>query len=312
MKSLPIILFTAALQFSSSAIAADDPDDPTEILARRGNGVVTQDKFAARVDKIPAGSRFSTLRDRNRARDLINTLLLGSQLAADARAAGFDEEPLVIDRMKLAAEAELAEAWVTHYVVMQGEADYEALAYENYLLNKEQMTSQETVDVTHILVSTEERNDEDAKALADSIYSQVMASPALFDELVTKHSEDPSAVSNHGKFKAVKRGDVVKPFEETAFSLKEGEISEPVKTQFGYHIIRLDAYNAPQQRSFEDAKVQLIEQERKKHEGRIRRDYLSNLTSLNVDMSEEALKEMVRRQFGEDVLNSETEGENSE
>jgi len=312
MRSLPVIFLVASFQFPSSAIATDAPDDANEILARRGNGVVTQDAFYARAERIPAGSRFAALRDRNRVRDLITALLLNSQLAADARATGFDKDPIVIDRMQLAAEAELATAWVQQYIAMQGEPDYEALAYENYLLNKDQMRSQETVDVTHILVATEERSEEAAKTLADSIYRQIMADPTLFDKMVIEYSEDPSAVSNHGKFKAVTRGDLVKPFEEVAFSLKGGEISPPVKTQFGYHIIRLDAHNAPQQLSFEDAKARLIKQEESKHGERIRRDYLSSLTSFDVMLTEEGLREMVRRRFGEDVLVQKAEPEKTE
>lgn len=312
MRSLPVIFLVASFQIPSSAIATDAPEDAKEILARRGNGVVTQDAFYARTEKIPAGSRFGVLRDRNRVRDLLDSLLLNSQIAADARAAGFDKDTVVIDRMQVAAEAELATAWVQHYVATQGEPDYEALAYENYVLNKDQMRSQETVDVTHILVATEERSEEAAKTLADSLYRQIMADPTLFDEMVIEYSEDPSAVSNRGKFKTVTRGDLVKPFEEVAFALEDGEISPPVKTQFGYHIIRLDAHNAPRQQSFEDAKLRLIKQEESKHEKRIRRDYLSSLTSIDTVISEEGLREMVRRRFGEDVLVPEAEAEKTE
>ena len=52
--------------------------------------------------------------------------------------------------------------------------------------------------------------------------------------------------------------------------------------------------------SFDEAKGQLIERERKRHEDRIRQEYLSSLTSLDVEMSDQALQEMVKRQFGED------------
>ena len=67
-------------------------------------GVVTQQMFSARADKIPADIREPTLRNGNRLRDVINGMLLRAQLAADAREAGFDQNQVVIDRMKLAAE----------------------------------------------------------------------------------------------------------------------------------------------------------------------------------------------------------------
>lgn len=288
-------------------VGASSPDTDDEILAKRGKGVVTQGEFSARADRIPEDVRFATLRNNVRIRDLLNHLLLQYQLAADAREAGFDKEKMVIDRMQLAADMELADAWLQHYVEQQPKADFEALAYETYLLERDTMLSPETIDVSHILVSTEEREDDDARALADSIYEQLQESPELFDDLVTRHSEDPSASANKGKFKGVKKGDMVKPFEQAAFALEAGEISSPVKTSYGYHIIRLDAYHEPTEVSFETVKPQLVDREKEKHRQRIRRDYLSSLSALDVEMTEEALREMIRREFGEEVLNQQAD-----
>ena len=308
---LKILLMTFVLS-SFVCEAADDSGSDLDILAQRGKGVVTQDEFTARADKIPADVREPTLRNGNRLRDVINSLLLRAQLAADARDAGFEKEKIVIDRMQLAAENELAEAWLEHYVDMQPEADYEQLARENFLLTQDQAYSSPKIDVSHILVSTKERSDEDARALSEDIYKQLLTQPELFGELVTKYSEDPGAASNHGSYKGVKKGDMVKPFEEKAFALKPGEISTPVKTQYGYHVIRLDAYTAPEKLEFEDVKIALIEKERKKHAERVKRDYLETLTSLDVQMSEEQLGEMVSRQFGEKSVDQTVKEKDSE
>jgi len=95
---------------------------------------------------------------------------------------------------------------------------------------------------------------------------------------------------------------MVKAFEVTAFEMDEGEISEPVRTQYGYHIIRLDARMEPEQLSFDEVKSRLIERERKKHEERVRKNYIAELSSLDVKMTQEALEEMVRGQFGEEYI----------
>ena len=312
MKIFPMLLLIAALLYGFNIEAADAVVNEKEILAQRGKGVVTQQMFSARANKIPADVREPTLRNGNRLKDVINGMLLRAQLAADARDAGFDQEQVVIDRMKLAADYELAEAWLQHYVDMQPEADYEQLARENFLLNKDSMLSGPKIDVSHILVSTRERPVEEAGALADDIYQQLAADPELFGEFVTKYSEDPSAASNHGSFAGVKKGEMVEPFETAAFALAEGEISEPVRTEFGYHIIRLDAHIAPEAIEFEDIKAQLVESERKKHDERIKVDYLESLTALEVYMTEEQLGEMVVRQFGEESAEPEVTDENSE
>ncbi|MCW8926567.1 MAG: peptidylprolyl isomerase [Xanthomonadales bacterium] len=276
----------------------------TEVLAQRGNGVITQSAFAARVAKIPRDQRQQALRDQSRLQDMINVMLINAQLAADARATGFDDEQIVVDRMKLAAESELAAAWLDHYVQSQPAADYELLAREYYLVNQDKMMSPAKFDASHILITTQERDDEDAKALADSLYDQLIENPSKFDQFVIEYSEDPKARSNKGRYTSIGPGEMVKAFEETALALKEGEISPPIKSSFGYHIIRLDAHIAPSQRSFDEVKAQLIERQRKMHEDRLKRDYLGTLTSLDVEMTKEALDEMFRSQFGDEIFES--------
>ncbi len=105
---------------------------------------------------------------------------------------------------------------------------------------------------------------------------------------------------------------MVKPFEEMAFSLQPGEISEPVKTEYGYHIIRLDSYTEPEPMPFESVKQKLMTYEREKHVTRIKLGYLESLTTQDFSISDAQMEEMVRRTFGEDYLNSEAGDENSE
>ena len=138
------------------------------------------------------------------------------------------------------------------------------------------------------------------------------ADPAKFDELVATYSEDPSAKSNNGKFTNVRKGDMVKPFEDVAFALEEGKISGPVKTQYGYHVIRLDAKIAPEKLSFDAVKSRLVEMERKKHDDRIMKTYLGNLSALNVEMTEDALRKMVEDQFGEDFAEPQVDTQKQE
>lgn len=297
-----------SLLFLSLTVQASEPDSGSEILAKRGDGVVTQLMFSARAEQIPAKARLAALRDSGRLQDVINSLLVRAQLAEDARKAGFHNEQIVAARMQLAAEAELAKAWLTHYVDNQPEGDYEQLAREYYQLHQKEMLTSEKIDVSHILVSTEDRPQEEALELAISLSQQLENDPLVFDELVTEYSDDPSAPSNEGKFHDVKKGDMVTEFEEMAFSLQEGEISGPVKTMYGYHIIRLDAHMAPEQISFKQVKQRLMDTERKQHGDRVKQDYLGRLTSLEVEMSEQQLEELINRLFGEDFIDPYTAG----
>jgi len=306
------VLCISVLLVFSQALQAADIQEQEDILAQRGKGTVTQSDFEARANKLPASVRKNVLSDSKRLQDLINALLINAQLAAEARQAGFDTEQIVIDRMKLAAEAELAAAWLEHYIVSQPPGDYEQLAYESYQLSQDEMLTPAKINVRHILISNNERSDEEAKELADSLIAQLADNPSKFDQFILGYSEDPSVSSNKGKYESVKKGDMVKPFEKAAFALQEGEISSPVKTSFGYHIIRLDTYIAPTQKSFDEVKQALIEQERKQHTDRLKRDYMGSLTSLNVTLTKEALDEMLRRQFGDNYADSPEGGQKTE
>lgn len=285
-------------------LEAEEHQGHDDVLAQRGQGIVTQADFEARANKIPKGQRQRILRDRDYLQDIINGLLIDAQLAFDAREAGFDTEQTVIDRMTLAAESELAAAWLDHYVELQPEANLEQLAYEYYLVNQDSMMSPAMIDVSHILISTQERDAAEAEELADSLYEQLVEQPSRFDQFVLQYSEDPKAQSTKGRYTSVKKGDMVKPFEKAAFALQEGEISSPVRSNFGYHLIRLDTRIPPAKRSFDEVKTQLMERVRKQHEDRIKKDYLARLSGLNVSMTKEALDEAFRRQFGDEISES--------
>ncbi len=297
----PFFAISSLLMLTVTAQAAETVED-LEILAKRGKGIITQTEFTARAEKIPADKRRETLRNGSRLRDVVNLLLLDAQLAEDAREAGFQNEEVVAVRMQMAADAELATAWLQHYVESQPPADYEQLAREYYQLNMKKIKSSPKVDVSHILVSTKDRPKQEALDLALTLTEQLDEDPVKFDELILQYSEDPSAASNKGKFTNVKRGDMVPAFENAAFDLKVGQIAGPVETPYGFHIIRLDARIEPEQIDFETVKQRLMDKQRTEHETRIKQDYLRGLTSLEVDLSEEALQEMVRRLFGEDYV----------
>ena len=107
--------------------------------------------------------------------------------------------------------------------VQVSDADIEAYYEEN----KAQFEQPSSREVRHILVKT--------KAEADEIHAE-LENGGNFAKLAKEHSEDPASAKEGGKFTAQK-GATVAPFDKVAFELETGELSEPVKTQFGWHII---------------------------------------------------------------------------
>ena len=93
------------------------------------------------------------------------------------------------------------------------------------------------IDVGHILLRT--ASPESVKKL-NNIRSQLLAG-ADFEKMAGEHSQDPSVANNKGRLGFISRGQFVKEFEDKAFQLKVGELSDPVQTQFGVHLIKIFA-----------------------------------------------------------------------
>ena len=94
-----------------------------------------------------------------------------------------------------------------------------------------------------------------AKAAADRLLQQVRQNPAKFAELAKLNSQDTGSAANGGNLGFFGRGMMVKPFEEAAFALKQDEISGLVKSDFGYHIIKLVAVKPAKSLPFDDVRA---------------------------------------------------------
>jgi len=301
------ILLGTAISLNSALAEENKADDQAsaslnEPFAIQGAAVLTQAEIDAAFSRIPAEFRLAFVRDGERVNQLLVSMLRSKLVAADAIAAGYDKEALTQNRMALAAEKELAEAWMAHVLENAPEADYEAIAYENYLAHPDKYTSEATVDVSHILVNSEVRSEEEALARALLIRQQLLDQPDRFDALVEEYSDDPGKASNNGRYQQVKRGQMVKAFEEMAFSMNTpGELSEPVETTYGYHIIRLNQAYPAGVAPFENVKANAIKQAREQYLSQYRIKYLKQLSSAPIELPDGAVEAMARRYFGDDL-----------
>ena len=123
---------------------------------------------------------------------------------------------------------------VTKEIEVTGE---DVLAY--YTQNQSQYGTPESRDVRHILVAEKDANGqvdfEKSKAKADEIYAELEGG-ADFADLAKASSADPGSKDTGGKL-TISRGQTVPEFDKTSFELDAGELSQPVKTQYGYHVI---------------------------------------------------------------------------
>ena len=127
--------------------------------------------------------------------------------------------------------------------------------YQDYL---DQLGETEERKASHILVEiNDERNDDAASALAQQLSAQAI-SGGDFSALAKKHSDDIGSKNVGGDLGFNTRGGFVIEFDDALFAMTEGQVSEPVKTEFGYHVIKLEAIRKPDVMSKEDKQVDII------------------------------------------------------
>ena len=125
-------------------------------------------------------------------------------------------------------------------------------AYEK---NKQQYIQAEKRHASHILIASS-GNDAADKKLADDVYAQAKAGKD-FAQLAKQYSKDPGSAQKGGDLGWADRTTFVGPFTDALFSMSQGEIHAPVKTEFGYHIIRLDEVQAGKTKTFDEARSEL-------------------------------------------------------
>ncbi|MEO5795015.1 MAG: SurA N-terminal domain-containing protein [Rhodoferax sp.] len=127
--------------------------------------------------------------------------------------------------------------------------------------NADRLAGKEERRASHILINAPKDAPADerkkARAKAEELLAVVKKNPASFAEVAKKNSQDTGSAVKGGDLDYFGRGAMVKPFEDAAFALKKGDISDIVESDFGYHIIQLTDIRSPKQRSFEEMRPEL-------------------------------------------------------
>jgi peptidyl-prolyl cis-trans isomerase D len=180
------------------------------------------------------------------------------------------QESLKIKYVKLSPDHYMGEVEVT---------DEEARSY--YDDNLGEFRREERVKARHILIKVPDKPAESdwekARAEAESLLKKIKEG-ADFAELAKEFSQDPGSKGKGGELGFFSRGQMVKPFEDAAFALEPGEVSEPVRTKFGYHIIKVEEKQEAGRDSFDSVKGKIVEKLKKTEAGYIAEDRAYNLS----------------------------------
>jgi len=288
------LLAAACLAFAPTLFAqALQPEPLAEnVVARRGGVELTQFDIDVRVRTLPPELRAGYMTESDRASRMIDSTLLSKQLAKFAQEQKLDQRHDFIAELALARTELLSRYAIEQHMANATLPNVESLAYERYLADPSAFRPKPRIDVSHILISTDGKEEAAAKALAEEAYARAMA------------GEDFIALAQHygGKdagIPTIQNLDFTRM--DPKFSLavgeldKPGDITGPVRTQFGYHVIRLDLYQEFPIPPYEDVKEPLMKELLAAARDKIKNDFLGSFSKLPTDLNDAAVQGLKER-----------------
>jgi peptidyl-prolyl cis-trans isomerase C len=242
-----VILTALSLVFAAAAygaFAAPCFAEDKVVATVNGKSITETD---LKVAESEVGADMGTMPEAQKRMSLLE-FLIDNQLFADAaEAAKLDQGEDYQKRLNYLKSRALRELYFEKIVKTSiSEADARKIYDEQVKLLK----PEEEISARHILVDTEE----EAKAL-----KKQLDGGADFAELAKEHSKDPGSKDDGGNLGYFGHGQMVPQFEAAAFKLKKGEVSDPVKTQFGWHLIKLEDRRTKQPPAFSVVKDRIMQ-----------------------------------------------------
>lgn len=292
------MILAVGLLASLSAGAADTGDADTLVVSQ-GTARVTLADVDAYVKRIPADDRAGFMAKPERIETMLRNMLLDKQLAAEARELGLEKDPVVQRQIALAVDNALSRARGEKLSSSLKVPDFTEQAREDYQANKKNYTIPKRYDVKHILFSTKSRTADEAEALAKETAAKLAADPSQFDALVESLSDDESKKDNHGLIENAASSSFVPPFAEAAAKLqKVGEISPLVRTQFGFHLLKLVKTEPEQLMPYDKVRESIVTRLQTEWKEAQIRGHLDALRNQPMDPQPEVLAAL-RTRFGE-------------
>jgi peptidyl-prolyl cis-trans isomerase C len=261
-------LALASATLLTTSIGAQSGANMDEALVENTWAKVTRGDYEAELLRLPPDLRGGFGASAKRVAELLDRLLLTKSLAAQARASGLDKDPETRSRVALEVDRVYAGLQIAKIEEDAGKAfdarrsQFEARAHELYLVGRDKYRVTEQAAVSHILFETKKRSKEEALRLAQDAREKILAGTD-FNDLATQVSDDPSVQQNRGRIDYFDKPRMDPAFADAAFALRKvGDISEPVLSSFGYHLIRLDGRHAAGVRSFDEVKESILSEQR--------------------------------------------------
>lgn len=253
--ALPALVAGLAL---AAPLAADAP------LIEDKGVVVTATDFEAALARVPEEKRPEVRASHGHIMTLLDTTYLARQVAARARAQGMDKDPVVQKRLEQAQDTVLAEIYMQNLEKTAALPDLEQRARELYRAEPEKYRVDEHIYIQHILVGLNGRTREMALERARELRKELDAGKEDFLAMAKRVSDDPDKRRNNGDLGFYGVKNLEAPLVEASRTMKKNEISQPIETRHGYHIIRFIDRKPAETIPFEAARKRIIAAEREK------------------------------------------------
>lgn len=230
-----------------------------DVLAKVGVKDITKSDIEAYAGLYPENQQALIKADPRMEEVLVRNLASIMVVSDVARKKGFEKDPKVRRQMEIMRNEYLARTYVQKEIVGKinlTEKDYEAY----YNTHKKEFENPEMVRARHILVAVKPNATEDEKKAAKKKADELLEKAKKgedFATLASEHSDDPGSKAKGGDLGFFTTGSMVGKFEQAAYALKPGEISEVVETEFGYHIIKQEERKAAELPAYETIKEQV-------------------------------------------------------
>ncbi|MCX8022980.1 MAG: peptidylprolyl isomerase [Syntrophorhabdaceae bacterium] len=262
-------------------ISCSKKENGTVVATVDGENITLQE-FNRELDKIPANMKMIVATQTGK-KNYLDRLIIKKLLLKEAKKEKIENDKDFQNRLAEIKEQLLIEAVLKKKIGSDTKiSDGDLKKY--YEANKESFKKDKEINTRHILVKTEEE--------AKQILSRLQKGDD-FAELAKRFSIDPQAATTGGELGYHPKGTFVPEYEDVAFKLtKVGQLSGIVKSQFGYHIIRLEGIKQPTYMSFDEVKEFIKQRMIQEKQGELLEKYISDLKKeAKITIKEELLKD---------------------
>jgi peptidyl-prolyl cis-trans isomerase C len=225
--------------------AASATAEKTVVVARYAGKELTGAAVMEEMERLPGPSR-SYLSSPERKRQFVENMVLNELLFNEAQKAGFDKDPEIQKQVDDMRKRLVVQRLMREYQKPPTISDEEAKKYYD---DNPNLFSTTQIKASHILVK-----DEDA---AKKLRAELAADPSKFAEKAKELSIDKTSGAKGGDLGKFGQGRMVPEFERAAFALKAGELSQPIKSQYGWHIIMVTERDEGERKPFDQVKEQI-------------------------------------------------------